>query len=79
MAELKAQDGPLIQVHGSWRLVQALIAAGLVDEFRIWTLPVVVGSGKRLFEQGTPSAQLSVVKSATTSSGCTMTFYRPAA
>lgn len=79
VAKLKAQNGPLIQVHGSWQLVQTLISEGLVDEFRLWTFPVVVGSGKRLFEQSAPPAKLSVVKSEATTTGCTMTFYRPAA
>lgn len=45
----KSQDGPLLQVHGSWQLIQSLLAHGLVDEFRHWTFLVVVGSGKPPF------------------------------
>ena len=53
IGRLKESGGPLIQVHGSWQLVQALLAHDLVDEFRIWTFPLVVGDGKRLFSDGT--------------------------
>ncbi len=73
---LKAQDGPLLQVHGSARLIQALLAHDLIDEFRIWTFPVVVGSGKRLFEAGTPLATLSLSKAEATTNGVSMTIYR---
>ncbi|WP_298937469.1 dihydrofolate reductase family protein [uncultured Ruegeria sp.] len=48
--KLKTQKGPLLQVHGSSALIQSLQAQDLIDEFRIWAFPVVVGAGKRLFE-----------------------------
>ena len=76
VARLKAQDGPLLQVHGSWQLTQALLANDLVDEFRIWTFPVVLGSGKRLFSQSHDRRGLKLVKSRTTSNGVVMTIYR---
>lgn len=78
VARLKAQDGPLLQVHGSWQLIQTLLAHDLVDEFRLWTFPVLVGSGKRLFGQTAGKPRLSLVKSRTTQNGAVMTFYRRA-
>jgi dihydrofolate reductase len=64
---LKAQDGPEILVQGSSDLIQTLLEHDLVDEFRIWTFPVVVGPGKRLFGQGTVPGGLQLVDAKT---GC---------
>ncbi len=75
---LKRQDGPEIQVHGSCDLIQSLLEHGLVDEFRIWTFPVVVGPGKRLFGAATLPAGLELVDSATSSTGVVMSTYRAA-
>lgn len=55
--QLKAQDGVPLQVHGSSMLIQTLQQNDLIDEFRIWTFPVVVGAGKRLFENGVSPRQ----------------------
>jgi len=49
---LKELPGNELQVHGSWQLVQALHRAGLVDRYRLLQYPVVVGTGKRLFADG---------------------------
>jgi len=75
---LKQRDGPLLQVHGSARLVQTLVAHDLVDEFRLWTFPVLVGSGQRLFEAGGPSRHLALARSEAVSNGVVMTVYRRA-
>lgn len=76
VATLKEQDGPQIQVHGSSRLLQTLIAHGLVDEYRLWFFPLVLGSGKRLFGDGTVPAGLELVDSATSTTGVVTAAYR---
>lgn len=58
VAALKEQDGLELQVHGSQDLLQTLIPAGLVDRYRLLLLPVVPGSGKRLFADGAVPAGL---------------------
>jgi dihydrofolate reductase len=74
---LKAQDGPELQVHGSANLIQTLIAHGLVDEFRLYVFPLVLGNGKRLFDDGTVPAGLELTSSQTSSTGVIMATYRP--
>lgn len=57
VAKLKQADGPALLTQGSTELVHALLAAGLVDEIRSFTFPVMLGNGKRLFaEDGQPRA-----------------------
>jgi len=76
VSNLKKQDGPLLQVHGSAQLIQTLLAHGLVDLFRLWTFPVLVGSGKRLFEGSAAPTGLTLIKSEPTSNGAVMSLYR---
>lgn len=76
ISKLKNQNGPLLQVHGSWQLIQGLLAHDLVDEFRLWTFPVVVGSGKRLFGPKTVPTELKHIKTAPCDNGAVMNFYR---
>ena len=75
---LKASDGPEVHVWGSSELLQTLIAAELVDEHRIWVFPLVLGEGKRLFENGVPPRALSLVATTSTPSGVLLNTYRPA-
>ena len=76
---LKAQDGPELQVHGSATLIQSLLEHGLVDEFRLWTFPVVLGTGKRLFDGGTVPAGVELTSSQVSSTGVVMATYRAGA
>jgi dihydrofolate reductase len=78
VAALKRQDGPELQVHGSGDLAQTLIRHDLVDEYRLWVFPVVVGAGKRLFAEGTVPAGLTLVDSTVSTTGVVIGTYRPA-
>ena len=76
--KLKAQDGPELLVHGSSNLIQTLLKHNLIDEYRLWIFPLVIGNGKRLFDQGTVPANLKLVDCKTSGSGVIMAFYQPA-
>lgn len=78
VGRLRASEGPEIHIWGSGNLLQTLISAGLVDEHRLWIAPVVLGGGKRLFENGVPAGALSLVDSKVTSTGMIINTYRPA-
>lgn len=75
---LKASDGPELHLWGSGQLLQTLIAADLVDEFRVWIYPVILGQGKRLFEKGLPARGLTLIESRPTTRGVLLNTYRPA-
>jgi len=75
---LKASDGPALHIWGSNVLLQTLIAAEVVDEYRIWVFPLVLGEGKRLFENGVPPRGLSLVETRSTPRGVLLNTYRPA-
>jgi len=78
IARLKAEDGPILQVHGSHELIQLLLQNSLIDEYRIWTFPVVLGAGKRLFGAGATPANLVLQTSEALTSGAVMSIYRNA-
>ena len=78
VAKLKRQPGKELQVHGSGNLVQTLMAHSLVDEYRLWFYPVVLGSGTRLFGEGNASTALKLVDTKTTSTGVVIHSYQPA-
>jgi dihydrofolate reductase len=78
VAELKKGDGPELQVLGSADLLQTLLRHNLIDRFRLLVYPVVVGSGKRLFEEGVAPGSLKLVSSSVSPSGVVMGVYEPA-
>jgi dihydrofolate reductase len=78
IAALKQEDGPELQVHGSGNLIQTLLSADLVDEYRLWVFPVVLGSGRRLFADGTIPSGLRLLDSVVSSTGVVIGTYEPA-
>jgi dihydrofolate reductase len=75
IAELKRSDGPELQVHGSPGLIQTLLERDLIDEYRLWIFPLVIGTGKRLFGDGAIPIGLRLLDSTTTATGVTVNTY----
>jgi len=75
---LKSDDGPELQVHGSPGLIQTLLEHDLIDEYRMWTFPVILASGKRFFGDGAVPAGLKLVSGEVTGTGVTVNVYRRA-
>ena len=78
VAALKQEDGPELQVHGSGDLIQTLLRHDLVDEYRLLIFPLVIGSGKRLFSEGTVPAGLKLLDSTVSTTGVVIGTYEPA-
>jgi len=77
ITKLKQQDGENLVVHGSCTLVQWLMQHDLVDNYRLLVYPLVLGQGKRLFQEGA-TATLQLVENRTFSSGVAALIYEPA-
>ncbi len=75
---LKQQDGPELQVHGSGNLVQTLLKHDLVDELWLKIFPITLGSGKRLFTDGTMPAAFTLIDSKTSPKGVIIASYKRA-
>ena len=78
VAELKKGEGPELLLQGSSQLIQALLKNDLIDEFRLWVFPVVLGPGKRLFGEGTLPGALKLVDLKHSTTGVTIGTYRRA-
>ncbi len=78
IARLKADGDGELQVHGSRQLARELIGQGLVDEYRVWVFPVLLGAGERLFGDGLPPKALRLIGSRTSESGVVVHTYEPA-
>ena len=77
LARLKEQPGKDILIEGSATLVQALLQAGLIDEFRFMLHPVIVGRGKRFFRDGMDMTKLKLVESKPIRLGVVLLSYEP--
>jgi dihydrofolate reductase len=73
---LKKEDGPMLQVWGSGVLVQTLLKNDLVDELRLRIFPVTIGTGKRLFAEGTIPAAFELIDSKALPSGVILANYK---
>src|SRR5437899_9707571 len=76
VSKLKHQPGKDIVIHGSPGLIRSLLPHGLIDEFRLLVYPLVLGQGKRLFDEGS-QVSLNLVESTTFSKGVVKLVYRP--
>ena len=74
--ELKEQDGPMLQVHGSGKMIQTLLQNDLVDELWLKVFPVTLGKGKRLFAEGTMPAAFELTESKTSPRGVIIANYK---
>ncbi|MET0636059.1 MAG: dihydrofolate reductase family protein [Chitinophagaceae bacterium] len=77
LKKLKAQDGPDLLVHGSGRLVQTLLSNHLVDVLHTWVFPITLGTGKKLFEEGTRPQQWKLTDSVVSNTGAILASYVP--
>jgi dihydrofolate reductase len=77
VAELKSEDGNDLQIIGSANLLQTLQTASLIDEYNIWTFPVLLGRGKRLFESTSKAGALRLINSQVSSTGVLLSTYVP--
>lgn len=78
IAALKARSGNDLQIVGSGNLIQSLQAASLIDEYIVWTFPVIQGRGKRLFETAVRPEALRHVSTRVSPTGVVMSTYEPA-
>lgn len=76
--ELKKADGPDLWVHGSGNLIQTLLKEHLIDTMHIWTLPLTLGTGKRLFADGTQAQDFKLIDSKVSPKGVIIATYEPA-
>lgn len=78
LKQLKQQDGPDLWVWGSGNLIQTLLKQHLIDRMHVWIHPITIGSGKRLFAEGTRPGLWKLVGSKVSATGVMVGTYEPA-
>jgi dihydrofolate reductase len=76
VSDLKRRDGRDIVMYGSAGLMATLMAHDLIDEYRIWIHPLVIGTGTRLFDEGVPTRSLELCETRQLSTGVVILVYR---
>jgi dihydrofolate reductase len=79
VARLKGEPGKDLVIMGSGELAQSLMRSNLIDEYVLLIHPLVLGSGRRLFTDGSPTATLRLAGTRTTTNGVVIVTYQPAA
>ncbi len=77
LKKLKKSDGPDLLVYGSGNLIQTLLKENLIDRMHIWTFPLTIGTGKKLFAEGTRPKRFKPVDSKITTTGVIFATYEP--
>jgi dihydrofolate reductase len=77
LKKLKEEEGPDLWVWGSGNLIQTLLKHNLIDRMHLWIYPLTIGSGKRLFEEGTGPQKFNLVESKISTSGVILATYEP--
>jgi len=77
LKKLKNSKGPDLLIYGSSNLIQTLLKNNLIDRMNLWIFPVTVGTGKKLFAEGTRPERFKVVDSKILSSGIMFAAYEP--
>lgn len=78
LKQLKQEDGPDLWVWGSGNLIQTLLEHHLIDRMHLWVYPITIGTGKRLFAEGTQPENFKLVDSRISTTGVIFATYEPA-
>jgi dihydrofolate reductase len=76
--KLKEEEAPDLWVWGSGNLIQTLLKHHLIDRMHLWIYPLTIGSGKRLFSDGTQAEKFKLIESKISNSGVILATYEPA-